>query len=257
MTITLQILTALSLLLLSRVYLVLPTSCHPRPPRRRHGDKCSLAIFLGSGGHTSEALMLTSALDLTRYAPRTYIISEGDTLSAKKAIALESHLKAAEATSVAVSLCHTSAALSRRFSLSRSQNWPQGQQDYRILRIPRARRVHQSLLTVLPTFMHSLLACIHLVTISPLLGRSTFGAPFVDLVILNGPGTCVTLCAAIMLNKLIGLPSPKMIYVESFARVQSLSLSGRILRHVVDRFIVQWPGLLSADGREEYYGCLV
>ncbi|KIJ18827.1 glycosyltransferase family 1 protein [Paxillus involutus ATCC 200175] len=228
MTITLQILTALSLLLLSRVYLVLPTSCHPRPPRRRHGDKCSLAIFLGSGGHTSEALMLTSALDLTRYAPRTYIISEGDTLSAKKAIALESHLKAAEATS-----------------------------DYRILRIPRARRVHQSLLTVLPTFMHSLLACIHLVTISPLLGRSTFGAPFVDLVILNGPGTCVTLCAAIMLNKLIGLPSPKMIYVESFARVQSLSLSGRILRHVVDRFIVQWPGLLSADGREEYYGCLV
>ncbi|KIJ18826.1 glycosyltransferase family 1 protein, partial [Paxillus involutus ATCC 200175] len=237
MTITLQILTALSLLLLSRVYLVLPTSCHPRPPRRRHGDKCSLAIFLGSGGHTSEALMLTSALDLTRYAPRTYIISEGDTLSAKKAIALESHLKAAEATSVA--------------------NWPQGQQDYRILRIPRARRVHQSLLTVLPTFMHSLLACIHLVTISPLLGRSTFGAPFVDLVILNGPGTCVTLCAAIMLNKLIGLPSPKMIYVESFARVQSLSLSGRILRHVVDRFIVQWPGLLSADGREEYYGCLV
>jgi beta-1,4-N-acetylglucosaminyltransferase len=205
--------------------------------------------------------MLTSALDLTRYAPRTYIISEGDTLSAKKAIALESHLKAAEATSVAVSLCHTSAALSRRFSLSRSQNWPQGQQDYRILRIPRARRVHQSLLTVLPTFMHSLLACIHLVTISPLLGRSTFGAPFVDLVILNGPGTCVTLCAAIMLNKvssrfstelaifnafncndfdqLIGLPSPKMIYVESFARVQSLSLSGRILRHVVDRYVLK------------------
>ncbi|KAF8844350.1 oligosaccharide biosynthesis protein Alg14 like protein [Paxillus ammoniavirescens] len=237
MTIALQILTALSLLLLSRVYLALPTPCHPRPPRRRHGDKCSLAIFLGSGGHTSEALMLTSALDFTRYAPRTYIISEGDTLSAKKAIALEIHLKAAETTSEA--------------------NWPQGQQDYRILRIPRARRVHQSLLTVPPTFMHSLLACIHLVTISPLLGRGTFGAPFVDLLILNGPGTCVTLCAAIMLNKLIGLPSPKMIYVESFARVQSLSLSGRILRHVVDRFIVQWPGLLSADGREEYYGCLV
>ncbi|KIL00700.1 glycosyltransferase family 1 protein [Paxillus rubicundulus Ve08.2h10] len=228
MTITFQILTALAFLLSCRVYLVLPTSCHPKPPRR-YSNKCSLAIFLGSGGHTSEALMLTSALDLTRYAPRTYIISEGDTLSAKKAIAFEIHLQAAEPTP----------------------------QDYRILRIPRARRVHQSLLTVPPTFMHSLLACIHLVTISPLLGRGTIGAPFVDLLILNGPGTCVTLCAAIVLNKLIGLPSPKMIYVESFARVESLSLTGRILRHVVDRFIVQWPGLLSADGREECYGCLV
>lgn len=68
---------------------------------------CALAVFLGSGaainyitsvsvrltdslgGHTSEALTMISALDFTRYSPRTYIISEGDTLSAKKAIALE------------------------------------------------------------------------------------------------------------------------------------------------------------------------
>ncbi|KAF9227396.1 oligosaccharide biosynthesis protein Alg14 like protein [Gyrodon lividus] len=254
MTITLQIVTAFALLLLTRIYLLLPTSFHPKPPRRA-GDKCSLAVFLGSGGHTSEALMLISALDFSRYAPRTYIVSEGDALSEEKARALE-HLKAAKTSSAAVSSCHLHSSTSSS-SMSLSPNRPEGQQDYRLLTIPRARRVHQSLLTVPPTVMHSLLACIHLVTISPLLGKGTFGTPFVDLLILNGPGTCVTLCAAVMLNKLIGLPSPKMVYVESFARVRSLSLSGRILCYMVDRFIVQWPGLLSANGREECYGCLV
>jgi Oligosaccharide biosynthesis protein Alg14 like len=32
-----------------------------------------------------------------------------------------------------------------------------------------------------------------------------------------------------------GLPSPTLIYVESFARVRSLSLSGKLLRPLVDR----------------------
>lgn len=49
-----------------------------------------------TGGHTSEALSLVSALDFGRYVPRTYIISEGDTLSMQKAVDLES-AKAAKA----------------------------------------------------------------------------------------------------------------------------------------------------------------
>lgn len=47
------------------------------------------------GGHTNEALKLASALDFGRYSPRTYIVSEGDTFSAQKALALE-HIKAAD-----------------------------------------------------------------------------------------------------------------------------------------------------------------
>lgn len=43
------------------------------------------------GGHTSEALTLISALDFDRYSPRTYVISEGDSLSAQKAMSLESN----------------------------------------------------------------------------------------------------------------------------------------------------------------------
>ena len=41
------------------------------------------------GGHTTEVLALVSALDFERYTPRTYIISDGDTLSAQKAHELE------------------------------------------------------------------------------------------------------------------------------------------------------------------------
>jgi beta-1,4-N-acetylglucosaminyltransferase len=50
----------------------------------------ALALNIFSlGGHTSEALTLISSLPFHRYSPRTYIISEGDTLSAQKVIALE------------------------------------------------------------------------------------------------------------------------------------------------------------------------
>jgi beta-1,4-N-acetylglucosaminyltransferase len=48
----------------------------------------------------------------------------------------------------------------------------------------------------------------------------------------------------------------RTIYVESWARVRRLSLSGTILVGVVDRFLVQWEGLRGL-GRAEYIGVLV
>lgn len=41
--------------------------------------------------------------------------------------------------------------------------------------------------------------------------------------------------------QVLGLSHTRIIYVESFARVKSLSLSGKILRYFVDTFVVQWP----------------
>jgi beta-1,4-N-acetylglucosaminyltransferase len=41
--------------------------------------------------------------------------------------------------------------------------------------------------------------------------------------------------------KFVGLPCTQIIYVESFARTNSLSLSGKILKGFVDIFVVQWP----------------
>ena len=98
------------------VIIILPKDGVPR--RRNHRETCHLAVFLGSGksstqspaatlglyrnylgGHSSEALTLVSTLDFARYTPRTYLVSEGDSLSATKAIALE-RLKAASGSSL-------------------------------------------------------------------------------------------------------------------------------------------------------------
>lgn len=112
-----------------------------------------------------------SALDFSRYTPRTYLVSEGDSLSAQKAIALE-RLKAASAKSTAKG-------------------------EYQILTIPRARRVHQNILTVPLTTLRSLLAAAYHVTLAPRLSReSAF-----EVLLLNGPGTCVVLCLAAYINR--------------------------------------------------------
>ncbi|KZT72074.1 glycosyltransferase family 1 protein, partial [Daedalea quercina L-15889] len=192
-------------------------------------DRCHLAVFLGSGGHTSEALMLLSALDFSRYSPRTYIISEGDALSTRKAIALEMSKATPEA--------HTDRM----------------RKPYAILTIPRARRVHQPLYTTPVTATRCLVACIYHVNLIPMVMHTSFA----DVLLLNGPGTCFVLCLAVYLNRILGLPSPRLVYVESFARVRSLSLSGKLLRPFVDRFIVQWPGLLGPSRRGKYLGWLV
>ncbi|KAM5531671.1 hypothetical protein V8D89_014660 [Ganoderma adspersum] len=218
----------------ARLYVVLTATSDAKPSGRR-GDsgKCSLAVFLGSGGHTSEALSLVSALDFNRYVPRIYIISEGDTLSMQKAMVLEA-TKTADAPQTT-----SSVTLPRK--------------PYSFVVIPRARRVHQSFLTTPFTVVLSLAASIWHITAAPIV----LGPPAPEVLLLNGPGTCFVLCIATYLNRFLGLKSPKLIYVESFARVRHLSLSGKLLRPLVDRFIVQWPELLSDKKRGECRGWLV
>lgn len=62
--------------------------------------------------------------------------------------------------------------------------------SFTLITIPRARRVHQTLLTTPYTATYSLIACLYHTTIHPLLaGRRTFA----DALLLNGPGTCFIL----------------------------------------------------------------
>ncbi|KAK0486092.1 glycosyltransferase family 1 protein [Armillaria novae-zelandiae] len=236
-----------------RIFLLLPAQ--KSSGRSRLSDNTSgtrkLAVFLGSGGHTSEAIALLSSLDYARFSSRIYIVGDGDTLSTQKAIDLESKK------------CASSSEQNVRHLFF-----------FAVWTIPRARRVHQSLLSSPLTALWSLLRCMQHVTISPLLSSSSASQPFADVLILNGPGTCLSLCIAIYVNKFIGLPVPKLIYVESFARVHSLSLSGKLLRPLVDRyrvidptdpvwpypsprFVVQWPQPLTDGGRGDCFGWLV
>ncbi|CUA69242.1 UDP-N-acetylglucosamine transferase subunit ALG14 [Rhizoctonia solani] len=202
-----------SLFVLYRLYTIF---CTPHTSTLRKDSRQStrsLAVFLGSGGHTTEALALVSSLDFNKYSPRTYIISEGDSLSTKKAIALE-NLK------------------------------NPGNTEYRLLTMPRARRVHQSLVSTPFTALYSLVWTLRFMTLPAILSKRKFA----DALVINGPGTCVALVLVAYFNRFWWLESPRIIYVESFARVNSLSLSGKLVQPLADRFLVQWPTLAQTEG---------
>lgn len=57
------------------------------------------------------------------------------------------------------------------------------------------------------------------------------------------------------LGRLLGI---KTIFIESWCRVENLSLTGRLVYPVADEFWVQWPGLLESAGQKaSYHGAVV
>lgn len=101
-----------------------------------------------------------------------------------------------------------------------------------VVKVPRSREVGQSYLTsVITTFVAFFYSFAAVWRFIP------------DVVVCNGPGTCVPICVAARIIRLLCWRDIKIVYVESVARVKSLSLSGKILRFVADYFVVQWPEL--------------
>ena len=117
--------------------------------------------------------------------------------------------------------------------------WPD---DFR--RIPRSREVGQSWLTTCWTTAVATVSCVRLVYgLRP------------DLVICNGPGTCIPICAVAFVLNFLGLgPRTKIVFVESFCRVKTLSFTGKLLYPIADRFVVQWRGLCERYRRAEFIG---
>ncbi|XP_053203257.1 UDP-N-acetylglucosamine transferase subunit ALG14 homolog [Panonychus citri] len=73
-----------------------------------------------------------------------------------------------------------------------------------------------------------------------------------DLLICNGPGTCIPpMIIAYLIHR------PTIIFVESFCRVKSLSLSGRIAIYFADHVLVQWEELTKKYPKCKYIGLLV
>lgn len=58
--------------------------------------------------------------------------------------------------------------------------------------------------------------------------------------------------------RLVGIMEGRVVYVESIARVSSVSLSGAILywSRLTDGFFVQWPELLAKYPRAQFSGRL-
>lgn len=231
------------------------------PKTRRKHTPTHLLVVLGSGGHTAEMLSMLRRLPLdpTVYTFRTYVVTSGDGFSAAKAADFEASLQ------------------------EKYKDVNTAQPDsYSIVTVPRARRVHQSFLTAPFSTIQCFWACVKVL-------RGTHpdqrvrpqgtASPYPDLILTNGPATavCVVL-AAKFLRFLNAVSAPfsgpgsgerkaalfplRTIFIESWARVTSFSLSGKILLLFVDRFLVQWPNL---EGRRawrgmretEYVGALV
>ncbi|XP_006501962.1 UDP-N-acetylglucosamine transferase subunit ALG14 homolog isoform X1 [Mus musculus] len=209
----------LVILLFQRLWTVLgPHHVTPRESLRLLIVAGSVFLFLG--GHTTEILRLVGSLS-NAYSPRHYVIAESDEMSAKKIHSLE--------------------------ELSRAQNdstteYPK----YHLHRIPRSREVRQSWLSSVFTTFYSMWFSFPLVLrIKP------------DLVLCNGPGTCVPICVSALLLGILGVKKVIIVYVESICRVETLSLSGKILRHLSDYFIVQWPTLKEKYPKSVYLGRIV
>ncbi len=72
-----------------------------------------------------------------------------------------------------------------------------------------------------------------------------------DVVISTGAAAGCMLC---LLGKLLGA---KVIWIDSITNVERISLSGRMVRHVADLFLVQWPELVNRYKKVEFVGSLI
>ncbi|PGH27533.1 hypothetical protein AJ80_00774 [Polytolypa hystricis UAMH7299] len=269
-----------------------------------------ILIVLGSGGHTAEMLLMLqhAPLDPTCYTHRTYVVSSGDSFSSSKAVEFEQSLASRNVSGSNGSRKHLKEgenSASSTTCLESSSDLP-----YSIITVPRARRVHQSLLTAPISTLHCLWACfLVLQGKHPEQRRPAPQSPdssrtqqrfdiqvptgYPDIILTNGPATavCIILAAKILrlLNSIFphiysflrrsaqrnfSSPPPppppprprsdkylRIIFVESWARVTTLSLSGKLVLPLVDRFLVQWDTLEGYSsllgGKAEYAGTLV
>ncbi|XP_046879370.1 UDP-N-acetylglucosamine transferase subunit ALG14 homolog isoform X3 [Hypomesus transpacificus] len=118
--------------------------------------------------------------------------------------------------------------------------------QFTVHRIPRSREVRQSWSSSVASTLNAIRFSIPLMfQLRP------------DMVLCNGPGTCVPLCLAGLLLGTVGLKKVVIVYVESICRVETLSLSGKILYHLSDYFFVQWSTLKDKYPKAIYLGRIV
>ncbi|KAL2175355.1 glycosyltransferase family 1 protein [Thermothelomyces heterothallicus CBS 202.75] len=195
--------------------------------------------ILGSGGHTSEMLETIKRKFVPQAnAHRRYLVTTGDQDSLDRLIKLE--------------------CLIRRCL-------PPG--DPRAgtvdaFRVPRARRVHQPLWTAPLSCLSTAIHAVNALTREPdCRPASRHGAQFKypHVVVTNGPATGFVVCLVAHLLKLFYLVPEgrlKMVYVESWARSRSLSLTGRLFRRtgIADMFCVQHEDLARRTPGAVYVG---
>jgi UDP-N-acetylglucosamine:LPS N-acetylglucosamine transferase len=72
-----------------------------------------------------------------------------------------------------------------------------------------------------------------------------------DVVISTGASVG---CITCYIGKLLGA---KVVWIDSIANVERVSLSGRMVRYIADLFLVQWPKLAEKHSNFEYVGTAI
>jgi beta-1,4-N-acetylglucosaminyltransferase len=72
-----------------------------------------------------------------------------------------------------------------------------------------------------------------------------------DAILSTGAGLAVPF---FLLGKLFGI---RLVYVESVTRIETISLSGRLVYRLADRFFVQWPRAAEGRRRATYAGSVL
>lgn len=113
--------------------------------------------------------------------------------------------------------------------------------------MPRSREVGQSFATsVISTVRATWVALAMVLRHAP------------ELILVNGPGTCVPVVLAAWVWRVTGFCEPRVVFVESACRVKTLSLTGRLMWWgLADRVLVQWPDLAVRYPGTEYVGLTV
>jgi len=120
-------------------------------------------------------------------------------------------------------------------------------EDFQITTISRSREVKQSWASTAVSFIRSTFESIRII-----------GFYHPDLILCNGPGTCVPICLVAFIFKVLWLKNTTIVFVESICRVHSLSLTGKIMVTLLaDRSLVQWPELNQKYPQTVYIGRLV
>jgi beta-1,4-N-acetylglucosaminyltransferase len=134
-------------------------------------------------------------------------------------------------------------------SIEKIKQFETDNKSFTINSIYRSRNVGQSYFSSVLTTLIALLNAI------PLIFKLK-----TNLLLVNGPGTCLPLCIIYYIySKIFFCRNNRIIFIESICRVKTLSLTGKILYYLnlTDSFIVQWPDLQYKYKKAIYLGRLI
>lgn len=197
-------------------------------------------------------LSLLHNLDTARYTHRSYVVSIGDGFSAWRAVEFERGLMVKKR-----GVGGGKGVMGKKGKRKRKRKGEGENEGFSIHIVPRAREIHQSLISTPVSSLRCLYACL------VLLYNHRNGYP--ELILTNGPATSLILILASTLIRFFAFvmkqgtgEKMRTIYIESWARVKRPSLSGRIIVYcgLCNRVLVQWKGL-ETRGWGEYRGPLV